>query len=341
MLAAVLLAWGAPDAPAPPMHDRYAWTAPAACPDAAELHAAIEHYVDRPLDRPDDLAIRSTGRIERAEDTLRFRLHLRIEAQQSEPVEFVLEDDDCRVLWSAAALMIAVALDPKAAARASQPPPVVPAKSPAPAPAPAPVPTVAPAPAAMPSGHRPPRRCRARMSALRRTPLDLRPCVSLGARVGVQLGVLPETFGPGVGGDAALLWPRLRVELGGRHWFRRSARIEGGRGADLRLSTASLGACARLARRKLEFPLCAGLEIGALRGRGVGVDVPQVDRLLWVAGWLGPRLAWVPVRRLELFTAVDLLLPTARYRFVLDDVGPVHHVGLVGGRVSWGVSLRL
>jgi hypothetical protein len=234
--------------------------------------------------------------------------------------------------------MIAATIDPSATAR---PPPMREVEvTPEPEPPPPPKPTPAPLPPAAKSTTPALRRCDVGRSRLHQRPADLRPCFGLDAHVGVQLGILPAIVGPGVGGDVSLSWSRLRVELGASHWFRRPARDDG-RGGDLQLTHGTLGACGRLGRGAVEVPLCAGAELGAMYGRGVGVDAPRSERVLWAAAWAGPRIAWRPVERLALGAALDLVIPLARYRFEIDGIGVVHRVGPVGGRIRVGLGVRL
>lgn len=336
--------------------DKIVWDAPEACPDADAIRDTIERYVARSLAEPADTVVDARAEVTPIEGATGFRMALRIETEDGAAVDRELVDDSCRVLADAAALMVAVALDPKAAARASvlggvEPtraddedeagPEPEPEATPEPGAEPEPEPESKPEPRPTP----PPgvRRCRAGRSALRTTPRDLRPCASIDPRFGVQLGLLPGIAGPGVGGDIALLWPRTRIEIGGTHWFERPARREGqtGLGGDVRLSTGSLGACGRLGWAQLELPLCAGIELGAMRGQGVGISDPDTARIFWSAAWLGPRLAWVPVRRLALVARLDLVVPLARYRFDVSGLGTVHDVSMVGGRVHIGLGVRL
>jgi hypothetical protein len=325
-----------------PQSTAYGWIAPPECPDAAHVRETIEYYAARPLAETGLVLRAADGEISQ-EPSGGYRLRLRMDVAQGTPVERVLRDASCDVLAATAALMIAVTVDPTAATRATplretRPPPVEPTPAPQPEPPPErPPPQVAPldTPAR--------RNCDAGRSRLRAAIRDLRPCVALEVRAGMQLGLLPKIVGAGVGLDVALTWSRLRVEIGGSHWFRRPARVAGDppRGGDLQLSSGSLGLCARLGRRKIEVPLCAGAELGAIHGRGVGIDAPKAERVLWAAAWLGPRVLWVLRPRLVLLGGVDLVVPLARYRFQIDGIGVVHRVDPVGGRFRLGLGVRL
>jgi hypothetical protein len=255
-------------------------------------------------------------------------------------VERVIPNRDCEVLADAAALLIAVSLDPRAAERAAalrdepvREPEVVPVPVPVPMPVPEPQGTVK---ARV-------RRCGAGISSLRRKPPDLRPCVTLQAGGALQVGLLPGIVGPGVEGSIALAWPRVLVEAGGAHWFRRPVRLDADptRGGDLWLTVGSLRACARLRVPNFEFPLCAGAELGALQGVGVGVAEPHRDSLLWIAGLAGASAAWVPVRRFAMTLGAELVVPASSYRFQVAGLGTVYEVNAVGGRFRLALAVRL
>jgi hypothetical protein len=317
----------------------YRWSAPPECPDAAHVREEIEYYAARGLEKTGAVLSSADGSIVELPEG-GYRLLLRMEVPQGTAVERTLQDESCEVLAETAALMIAATIDPSATSR---PPPMREVRAPPPEPEPDPPPS--PPPPSPPPMAKPPtppvQRCDVGRSRLRERPADLRPCVGLDAHVGVQFGILPKIVGTGVGGDVSLSWSRLRLLLGASHWFRRPARVDDGRGGDLQLTHGTLGACARLGRAKVEVPLCGGAELGAMYGRGVGVDAPRSERVLWAAVWAGPRIAWLPVRRLALGAGVDLVIPLARYRFDIDGIGVVHRVGPVGGRIRVGLGVRL
>lgn len=343
--AALALLTEVAPAPAPALEQptTYAWSGPPQCPDAAHVQRTIEHYAARTLATSGNVLRSADGEITQ-EPSGDYRLRLRMEVAQGSTVERVLNDASCEVLAETAALMIAVTIDPTAVTR---PPPLRETKPPPePTPPPEPVPPPPPkksTPVAPPIDTTPPRTCDAGPSRLRAREPDLRPCLALEARAGLQLGLLPKLVAPGVGIDVALTWSRLRLELGASHWFRRPARVadDPPRGGDLQLSTGSLGACARLGRAKIEVPLCGGAEAGAIYGRGIGVDAPRSERVLWAAAWVGPRVLWVLRPRLVLLGGVDLVVPLARYRFEIEGIGLVHEVDPVGGRFRLGLGVRL
>lgn len=325
-----MLAFATALAPSPATE--IAWDAPAECPDATHVRRTIEHYAARGLDETGAVLPSASGEIAAEPGGYRLRLHM--EVGDGSATDRVLDDPSCAVLAETAALMIAVTIDPTAVTR-PPPPPVEPTPPPQEVEPPK---KVEPAVAA-PEVVTPTRRsCDVGPSRLKSG--DLRPCGAIEAYAGAQLGILPQTIGAGVGGTIAITWARVRLELGGSHWFRRTARTDDARG-ELSLSAGSASVCARLGRHRFELPLCGGAEVGAIHGRGLGISEPRTERVLWAAAVLGPRAMWVVHPRLALLFGADLVIPLARYRFEIAGIGVIHRVDPVGGRFRLGLGVRL
>ncbi|MCA9650748.1 MAG: hypothetical protein H6712_31095 [Myxococcales bacterium] len=332
------------------------WTGPPECPGEAWMLDAVSRYVGRPLD---DEVVRATGRIER-EDDGRLRLELRLRGAEGGEELRELRDVDCGVLSDAAALMIAVAIDPEAAIEHVGEAPVG-EEVPQPQPEPVAVPVDEAEPVAQPPASRAPEASpRPEPTTLTSTPDEPRSCgpgprrrrgdaaprgpacLGLGARLALQWGPLPR-LGPGMGGDASLLWPRLRLSAGGTFFFAQPARVDpqGRVGGDVRLGVAHLRACGRLGRGTLELSLCGGGEAGALRGIGVGIEHPLRARLPWVAVLGDGSVAWSPMRRLALRAELGAVVPLLHHRFEIAGLGTVHEPAPAGVRGALAIELRL
>jgi hypothetical protein len=133
----------------------------------------------------------------------------------------------------------------------------------------------------------------------------------------------------------------LHLELRAAHWFEQPARTDDPPvGGDLRLTTAAAIACGRLGVQRVEFPLCAGVELGALRGMGFGLDRSVEDRLLWSAFVAHARATWSPVRRFALSAVVGTGIPFADYRFDADGIGTIHKVAPAALRAGVDAEVR-
>lgn len=144
----------------------------------------------------------------------------------------------------------------------------------------------------------------------------------------------------GLGG--ALRGRGWRVEGLGRLWPGRLAELSTmpGSGGQFLLVAGQLRACGVPAVRRLEFPLCAGLEFGALRGAGVGLEVNRTDVRLHAAVAFSPRLSWAVHEHVALFVGPEVTAALLRPEFAVADAGLVHRSGAIGVRALAGVAAR-
>ena len=304
------------------------WDAPASCPSRAALEQAVAADLGRPLTTGDAEAV-SAGASARRRGDRRWELALTIEPRDAPAVARTVVAERCELLVEAAALMIAVAIDPDLFAEpvlAAEPTSREPQDIPLEVPVSRKLPEVHDAPAPRPRPTPPATR-------------SLRAAVSLAA--GLDVGALPRPA-PGFLLRLGLLARRVRAEVGAGHWLEQSARVAGSAGGgDVRLTAAQLAVCPRFALRKLELPVCAGLELGAMRGEGVGVTVPTVDRVFWLAVLADARVQWVPVPRLALGLQLGLAAPLLSARFRLRGLDQdVHKAAPVAFRGLFAIELR-
>lgn len=336
------------------------WSAPSECPDEARVADAVARYVGRPL--LEDEAVQARATVRRTREG-RFAVDLWLVGPGGAAEPRTFEDAACAVLAEGAALVIAAAIDPRATARIGLPPEppegppggVVSGSGSTAAPGSAWVavaqarrveplrsPPQPPATTAAPHDPAtPPRSCRAGPRRPGDGPRG-QPCVGLAARVALQWGPLPRA-GPGVGGDASLSWPRLRLEAGGTFLTARPARVDaaGAVGGDVRLGVGHARGCARLAAGVLEVPLCGGLEAGALRGIGVGIVNPRSARLGWLGALADAGVSWAPGRRIALRAQAGVVMPLVAHRFAIGGVGVVHEPAPVGLRAALAAEVWL
>ncbi len=318
------------------------WHGPPACVDPSSMTSTLVELTGQPPPTDVELSLRAEPR----EHGWTISLHLHgsdLELQRT------LEGRDCTTLTAAVALVIAVRLDPVAVTDGIWPEPtrVIPVEPAPTEPVPIePVPVGEPAPETPPP---PSSRSTVEPTAATESPTPERPRgnrlvprVVVGTTVSGELGVLPR-------GAAAFeltagaAWPRARLELGGLTSIGPDAAAQslpsvGGRFA---LLTGLLRACGVVARDRLEVPLCGGLELGRLRATGTGLREPATIDAPWIAITGGARPQWVPVPRVALGAALELMAPLQRHRFAIEEAGPVHAVAPVGARLGLHLELRL
>lgn len=342
---------------------RLDWQAPAGCPDGEALRARVVDLVGAEATRQTSLGARARvkGRAGR------WTLELALEREGGEDRR-TLSDPDCRALSEAAALVLAVAIDPQVRFSGpvpeDSPPadPSVPPDSLVPLPPgePAPTPTVPPVPSdisidtenvatanvatanvASPVIAAPPEPAPSPSPRPRK--------LQLGLRLGAGLGFTRLLPGPHAALDLGLgLEGRgWRVELAGLFVppVRGVAASDPGIGGVFRLGAGELRGCGvpGLRGRPLVFPLCVGLQFGAMYGRGTsGLPVPLAARSPWIATRFGGALRWRPRDgRVGLWLGLDAIVALTRPAFVTAGGVQVHESARLGGQASLGLEVRL
>jgi len=310
------------------------WTAPPGCPIAAEVRAQVESLLGAPAPgrarRP--LAVR--GRVEtRGEVSV---LHLGTSETNGEG-ERTLEGATCSEVASAAALIVALAIDPDAVAASRSPPPVATFDPPA---------SSSPPPAPPPTSPEPPPRAPPPVR-----PVPARPESGGAPGGGLELGVLLDTATlPGVsaGPSIALTLAPARgmgLALEGAYVLPRFADAgsgDGDKGADVALGLGALSGCARLALGEAEIGPCGGLEAGALLAEGRGFRTSSSDTVTWLGLRLGAE-ARVPLAgsfglRAGAGAVVALLRPGVQFRSSASSFEEIHAPAEVSARFSLALS---
>jgi hypothetical protein len=94
------------------------------------------------------------------------------------------------------------------------------------------------------------------------------------------------------------------------------------------------------AQGQLELPICAGIEAGVLRGRGVGsTPSPDTATQPWAAVGLGPGVRYVANRWIALSLEVDLVAALLRGGFTIGGV-VAQTQAPIGVRALAGVEVR-
>jgi len=301
------------------------WRAPSECPDAAEVSMRVARLMGRAPTAAElvvdaDVTVVSGG------------YSLRLRATSGALVEErVLVAESCDVLADTAALVAAVIVDPIATAVTVE----VPARAAAQAnddvlddptgttattrrAAIAPRPRSTPRPAA--SG-----------------PIEL----SIRARAGGQFGAVPGLTG---GPDLALAigGRRVRAEIVGSYWLPRRV-DQAPPSLRVHLGTVSPRACGTLPQRRVDVAVCAGPEIGVMRG-DVGGGGTRLPLWIAIAAEAGVR---APVSsRVAIWATVGAAAPLRFPRFrLVDETGlrsrQVYRPAVAAMRIHLGIEVRL
>lgn len=166
--------------------------------------------------------------------------------------------------------------------------------------------------------------------------------VALGG--GLALGILP-----GVGGAVALEGgvdgPRWQAGLSVRGFPLREVNHPEAAAISGRFDLITAGAlgCGVPGIRRLTFPLCGRVELGALRGQGQGaVTVPRPRWSVWAGLAASAALSWRVLRWLAPFVALEGQVGLVRPGFTVGTVpGTLFEAGRLGLRAWGGFQLRL
>jgi hypothetical protein len=318
------------------------WAAPAGCSTGDDVRARAESLLGGPIEPRLVHALTARGRVTPVDDGLELRLETVDNGLRGERT---LRGATCGELASAAALIIALAVDPEtvaarskdastaAAAGVSAKGVAATASAPATAPAAAP-PKVSASP---PAEHGKNEGSGAPVTGL------------VEADVAFDLGALPGlAIGPSLSGGFAL--SRLRLRVGATYFAPRFAEAppEAGkpaRGADVSLLVLGLAGCYALTPRPVEVGVCGELEGGALLAVGSGFDHTNDAIKPWLAAGASVDLTVPIAGPVALRVGVGAMVPFGRspVRFTeitgdVPEIHTIHQPAYVSGRAAAGVS---
>ncbi len=344
VVASSLLLAGAPAAGGEPASESsearmsVAWSAPPECPDRDELLARLTALLGREPNQPDDPQLEGEGNIVASVGGYALRLELRA------PSEYVreLESPRCEDLTDAAALILAMTIDPLG--------PLDPADElepdeadstlvvEEPASTDEPLPPDQPAPAEQQPT--PAERERGPLVALRLGAIG-----SFGPLPGFSGGPqLALAVGARAGRSDAKPRASVRVELSGSYLVPRVATADqADAGVRVSLGQVGLRGCGVPELGAVSLPFCVGVQAGVMHGRGFGADLGDSARataLPWAAAEFGVAVAYALTPRIAPWLGVDGAVPLVRPGFEVRDLGVVHRAASAGVQVMLGVELR-
>jgi hypothetical protein len=304
------------------------WDAPPECGSRAEFVEHIETLLGRPLGQAGDPELEVVGRITTEPAGMLLVLEFR------QPVARVreLRARSCVELRDAAAVVLAVTIDPLVPLADPPTRPVEPEPEPEPEPElePEPEPEAEPKPVApQPEAQTPGRRSQELAVVLR-------------IAGGIQYRALPSIAGGPV--LALGLWRRaLRAELVGAWWLTGTTHFDVAPevGATLSLGWVAPRVCGVPSVGRVAFPLCAGIELGGMRAAAFGTADARTRTLAWVAPELGGATHVQLSRPLALWIGVDGVIPLVRPSFIISSLGELHRTPPFAFQALLGLEIRL
>jgi hypothetical protein len=294
------------------------WQAPPECPDLNSVRRSVERLLGQALADLHNKDVRAQGEVRRNEAG-NWELHS-VLSVGSGVEEETFAAKKCQALADAMALKIALAVDPLAVVESVEPAPTDAAAAPQPAPS---------APANRPDGATSPP---AASSSAR--------YIGLRASGGAGLGPLPGvTTGVAVYGSIQL--PSFRIELGGQTYWggvARYARLPA-IGANFQLYSGAARACLTPGTDTMTIPVCAGLELGLIRGEGFGTPTSETSGGTWAALVLAPALHLRLARAVALWVEGDALLTAVRPEFHARNLESLYVPAWAGLRLSAGLEV--
>lgn len=288
---------------------------PGECPNASALHDQVQKLARLPADAPHRLEAHLL--IEPTEPD-RLRLLLTASLDGAAPGERTFIGASCAEVTDAAALTLALMLNPDAAPPDEE--------------------AAAPSPASALQPAAPPARERAAPSPRSAPRIHAFAGLTAGGRVGVMPSVSPEAgaavgvslnqFSSGLGVLAAPPQTAHTAsgQFGGRFWA---------------LSGTWLACWAPLDDVTIQLGPCAGVGLTRLAGSGVGVTHPHDSETSWVSGTLGLSTALALGSRVTVRALVLGAVPATRPTFYLQGLGPVHQPAAVSASLQGTVAIRL
>lgn len=323
------------DAPSRPSGPEFRWDAPTGCPAEAEVVAELERLLGGPLAARTSPRLTAIARV-RQEPGGGFDLRLWTVGDEG-TLQRSITHPECEALARAGALIAAMAIDPSVLERMLEETDTAEVvaeartiEEPEPPPEPEPRPEPEPEPAAI---------------VVKKEEEKQTHRKKIGGAVRIGAGISHGDL-PGVGAllrlTSAAIWPRARLEFEASYGPVRAVRFDDvpDQGADLQLASGAVRGCPVVHAGRFEFPLCAGLEVGAIYGPGVGYAITERARQLLVAVHLAPAVFLQLHRRVAIGAIVEGALHVVRPRFFLKNFGEVYRAGAGSVRALLAIEVR-
>ncbi|MEX1361649.1 MAG: hypothetical protein AB1Z98_00870 [Nannocystaceae bacterium] len=332
-------------APATPELVRLQWEAPASCPDRGAVLAMIDRSLGEVDDSPRrEVDVRGTLRVE---GSTAFVLDLTLDEGRGGTRR--LRGSSCEELSEAAALVVAMAIDPRLLERSAERPSETEAEVPSASSPIATSPEAEPDPEAEAESEPVPVATSPSTVAVDE-PADAPAgpardrALAFVARFdgGVGGGPLPGASGVAMVA-LGLIGRGFRAELTGSYWPPSSTVSETNPRVGVRAQLWTVGAqgCGEPRVGPVSIPLCAGLHAGAVHAIGTGAQSPLRVASRWVAVVIEPGVVWWARPRLGLAVRASGHVAVARPQWRSEPSGAIFAAAPVGGTVRAGLELRL
>ena len=248
------------------------WKAPQTCPSQQRLESEITRLIGKPVVAVASLSFAVTV-------TPAFEVGIFTSASSGETSQRSFIAHTCDDALRAAALIIALTIDPSAVSRA---------------------------------------RKAGRIKPIRAEGIDniigsqgVQTSLSFGAHALFAAGLLPEPSA-GVGVSAELAVGLVRFELGGRAFLPSEALLSPAAGVRVGLVAGSLLLCTQALSG---LALCAGGEAGVVTASGFGVPEARSQSVRWTSAEIGARVQWQAQAPFGLRAGASVVIPIDRPQF--------------------------
>ncbi|GEM_PF-4464233 len=307
-------------APAESPTNTLEWTAPSNCPTAVDVRGSVEVLLGGGFEETRFEPVAAQGSVQRdAENVWVLSLGIRTASGQRERS---IVGTSCQELADVAAVLLAIAIDPSlritSLTRPEDPTDQVELPEP-------PKPSVEREVSTPPAAPR-------------------KPITSAKVRGTIQAfavgggGALPS-FSPGVGGSLGASWKHVRFDVRSTYWFARSAEREGSR-MSVRMWALQPRVCGLPRLGIVQFPVCTGLDVGAMVGIGENLVSARTKRAAWLAVVAASEVLVLPWRRVGFVVGAECIIPLIRSGFSAEGVGVIHRAGPVAGQGRVAIELR-
>lgn len=341
------IAWKAFAQPPPESKIQLNWNAVQTCPSGDEVRAEVLRLLGaRPTPSKEGISVQA--RVSQEASSYLVRLEVK-SSEAGGPARIrELRGPSCKAVADAAALIMAMMIDPSAAMdtqpdqnepKASPPAPSSPPASSAGLPEPAPPSMAAPGKNSIDNSSKSTdfieKKAGPRANTNTKNPS---PSLHSFGWFALDLGSMP-TLAPGLGIALGVGLGAQRIELGISAFpeatYRLASHPDAGGRVDLLAGT--FDTCRTLSGKILQWGSCGAFEIGRLHAEGFGVPRPGQADLFWFALKAGGFVAWRPMGKTALTFRLDAVVPLVRARFILENLDALYAPSALCGRAYMGL----